>query len=68
MRQQLVEPTGWLQRQAIAAVVRAGFGCTSMAPEARQLPDDLHSYIRCLKDWSWSADGQAPPSWYANAA
>ncbi len=41
MRQQLVEPTGWLQRQAIAAVVRAGFGCTSMTPEAKQLPDDF---------------------------
>jgi hypothetical protein len=52
---------------AFAAAVAAGYGVTSMSPEALQASPDLEIYIECLRDWGWVAEEPAP-EWYAGAA
>lgn len=37
--------------EAFEAGIRAGFGCTSVPPQASHLPFDTSSYVECLLDW-----------------
>lgn len=48
--------------EAFAVATSAGFACSSMLAEAFYLPVDPESYIECLVDWGWSAEGQSPPA------
>jgi hypothetical protein len=52
-------------RDIFAAAKSAGFACSSMLAENRNLPVNPEDYIECLADWGWSAKGQ-PPEWYPN--